>query len=297
MAIQQHLVREQLYQTLAFPYTSLAGWKPLGKDSSGTVYRCRIQDLFLSVAVKVPNAEERGSGQEIERECELLKDLRHPNIVLFLGTTVNPKGALCIITEFLTGGSLSSWLHDDAGKKERLTASVKLRVTVHVALGLRYLHSRRIIHRNVKPANCLTSFDCSAVKLTDMGCAQLIDSADSTGKFGTTGTVVYMAPEMHRDEAYGVPVDVFSYGVLLWELYSGERPFKGVKMQDLIRDVGFHGLRPTPMPESMPADLRATVEGCWKTTPKERLTMVAILEALEKLSRKEAQKESAEEDD
>jgi len=295
--MQQTLVREQLYQTLAFPYTSFAGWKPMGKDSSGTVYQCRLRDLFISAAVKVPNTDDRGSGKEIEREAELLKELRHPNFVMFLGTTVNPKGALCIVTEFLKGGSLSSWIHDDPSKKEKLTASVKLRVTVHVALAIRFLHSRRIIHRNIKPANCLTTGDCSVVKLTDVGCIQMIDTPDSTGKFGTTGTVVYMAPEMHRDDAYGLPVDVYSYGLLVWELYSGDRPYKGLKVQDLVRDVGFHGLLPTPMPESMPPDLRATVEGCWKKNTKERLTMVAVLEALEKLSRKEAQKETDDDDE
>jgi len=123
------------------------------------------------------------------------------------------------------------------------------------------------------------------VKLADLGCAKVKSSMGATlGRHGAVGTPLYMAPEVHRDENYDASADVFSYAIMLWELYSGTQPFQGWSIQRLIKDVGNGDARPQPMPATLPMVLRFTLEKCWQKTPAERPKMTTVLEVLSQVN-------------
>jgi len=225
--------------------------------------------------------------REFELESQLLRRIRHSNVVLWIGIATNPTtDALCIVTEYMDGGSLDSWLYSNEAKSAKLTPKTKLRVALHVARGLNHLHCCKppIMHRDVKPANCLVDEECSVVKIADLGVARVKTGSQRTMTAASqAGTPTYMAPEVHRDEPYNCAADVFSFALLCWELYAVQKPFRGWGMYQLIKGVGDGNERPSPMPVSMPAELAALVGRCWQKQPKDRPEMKEALGLLVKL--------------
>jgi hypothetical protein len=196
----------------------------IGKGGMGMVYRGLDESLEREVAVKTLVAEgsfDPDSRRRFEIEARAAAKLAHPNIVTVheLG---EDRGILFIAMEMLPGVDLESLLR--AG--ESLPLAEKLDVVAQVCRGLAFAHERGIVHRDIKPSN-VRLLDDGTTKIMDFGIAKLGADHHITKTGMMVGTVHYMSPEQVRGRPLDGRTDVFSAGVILYELLAGERPFRG----------------------------------------------------------------------
>jgi hypothetical protein len=195
----------------------------MGRGGMGTVYRARDEALEREVALKTLNAEgslDADSRRRFEVEAKAAARLAHPNIVTVyeLG---EDRGVPFIAMEMLSGVDLEALLR----KGPPLATAEKLDVMVQLLRGLGYAHERGIVHRDVKPSN-LRLLEDGTAKIMDFGIAKL--GATHLTKTGMmVGTIHYMSPEQVRGRALDGRSDVFSAGVILYEMLAGRRPFRG----------------------------------------------------------------------
>lgn len=240
--------------------------------------------------------EDRRLLHDFRLEVTMLNRLRHPNVVLFLGAcTLLPQ--MCILTEFCHGGSLFAAL-----RKRSWRTSLSLQdlrhVARHIARGMRYLHACHIIHRDLKSQNLLldrpVEEGCPVVKVADFGLSRNFRGIGTvTGSVAgimtsETGTYRWMAPEMIRHEPYNEKVDVYSYGVVLWELFSCEVPFSGMTPIQAAFAVADKHLRPMSESEyakdvKIPASWAALISQCWHPSSHARPRFQDILRILEEM--------------
>ncbi|XP_049935972.1 probable serine/threonine-protein kinase SIS8 isoform X2 [Nymphaea colorata] len=252
----------------------------IGQGSCGSVYH----GLWYGsdVAVKV-FAKQEYSEEVIEsfrQEVSLMKRLRHPNVLLFMGAVTSPE-RLCIVTEFLPRGSLFRLL-------QRNTAKLDWRRRIHMAMdiarGMNYLHhcNPPIIHRDLKSSNLLVDRNWT-VKVGDFGLSRLKRETYLTTKSGK-GTPQWMAPEVLRNEPSDEKADVYSYGVILWELVTEKIPWDNLNSMQVIGAVGFMNQR-LELPSNLDPRWVAIIESCWHSDPQQRPTFQELLEKLKELQR------------
>lgn len=198
----------------------------LGHGTSGVVYLAWDTLLRRQVALK----EIRADGPETERlldEARVLDRLRHPHIVRIHSVDVAPGNVILLDMELVRGRNLASFLKERAG--EPIAEAEAARIVVSVLDALGYAHERRIIHRDVKPANILIGDD-GVIKLTDFGLAEALGTGSVAGG---GGTYPYMAPEdFSEDASSDRRSDLWAVGVLLYELLTGQRPFRVQRIKD-----------------------------------------------------------------
>ncbi|MQL87017.1 hypothetical protein Taro_019552 [Colocasia esculenta] len=203
----------------------------VGQGSCGTVYHAIWYGS--DVAVKVFSKQEYSDDiiSSFRQEVSLMKRLRHPNILLFMGAITSPQ-RLCIVTEFLPRGSLFRLL-------QRNTTRLDWRRRVHMALdiarGMNYLHccNPTIVHRDLKSSNLLVDKNWT-VKVGDFGLSRLKRDTYLTTNTGK-GTPQWMAPEVLRNEPSDEKSDVYSYGVILWELVTEKIPWDNLNSMQRAR--------------------------------------------------------------
>lgn len=229
------------------------------------------------VAIKVLKSGEKNTQEEMYREftqeLSILRKVRHRNIVQLIGAMTRPP-RLCLVTEFMKGGSLLQFLHKSAPLKQ----SQLLKIASGVASGMDYLHKINIIHRDLKAANLLLD-DNEVVKVADFGVAR-VKSTDGSTMTAETGTYRWMAPEVIAHQFYNHKCDVFSYGILLWELVSGgEIPYPGYTPLQAAVGVVQRGLRPT-IPASCHPVIAQVMQYSWQPDFNTRPEFEQILEML-----------------
>jgi serine/threonine protein kinase len=183
-------------------------------------------------------------------------------------------GNLAIVTEFMERGSVYDLLHD---KKAVVSLKRRMMFAKDCALGMSWLHGATpaILHLDLKTANVLVD-DTWTAKIGDFGLAQQKRSVNA----GRVGSPVYMAPEMLQSIAFTEKVDVYSFGVILWELFTKKEPFEGkyADVADLTNAVVNREQRPE-MPADMPDKLRVLIEQCWAQSPAKRPSFVDVCKA------------------
>jgi serine/threonine protein kinase len=216
---------------------------------------------------------------EFEREVTLMKNLRHPNIVQFIGAS-NVKDNLAIVIELAPMGSLATVM-----KQRRLSQSIKLTILLETAKALQFLHTNGIIHRDIKPQNILVfSLEPKAsvhVKLTDFGTSRFI-SDDQMTVTKNVGTISYMAPEaLGKNPRIDKSADVYSFAILMWELSFEQQPYNEFQWDS---DIELHvksGKRLViPQEHSIDASLIALIEDCWGPEPSTRPSTNIIVQRL-----------------
>ncbi len=194
----------------------------IGEGGFGIVYKGRDPVLQRYVAVKTCSSSNEKLRRRFFREGQIAAALQHPNITTVHDLGVE-RGIPYLVQEFLEGEDL----HHKIGRREPLTALQRLDILVQVARGLEYAHAQGVLHRDIKPAN-IRSLPAGGVKIMDFGIAKLLhEVSDVTTQGVTLGTVGYLAPEQLRGDEVNQRTDIFSFGVLIYELMSYERPFKG----------------------------------------------------------------------
>ncbi|TKY54243.1 Serine/threonine-protein kinase EDR1 [Spatholobus suberectus] len=253
----------------------------IGQGSCGTVYHALWYGS--DVAVKVFSKQEYSDDVilSFRQEVSVMKRLRHPNILLFMGAVTSPQ-RLCIVTEFLPRGSLCRLLH-------RNTSKLDWRRRVHMALdiarGVNYLHhcNPPIIHRDLKSSNLLVDRNWTVVKVGDFGLSRLKHETYLTTKTGR-GTPQWMAPEVLRNEPSDEKSDVYSFGVILWELATEKIPWDNLNSMQVIGAVGFMNQR-LEIPKNVDPRWASIIESCWHSDPACRATFPELLERLRELQK------------
>ena len=237
--------------------------KLLAEGGFAEVYRAFDEELQRTVAIKVPKPGRVNSNDSFLAEARRVARLRHEGIVPVYDVGV--EGSACfIVGEFLEGGSLADRL-----VKERPTAQEAVRWIAEVADALEYAHLHGVIHRDLKPANILIDHHGRA-KLADFGIAQSASKPDNSGL--SLGTLRYMSPEQLEGKPSDHRSDVFSLGVVLHEMLTGEVPYRSLEPQTLRRDI----LAGSPhLSETMPREYEAICEKALSRDPQERQASAA----------------------
>ena len=268
----------------------------LGQGSMGIVYKAHDPNLDLILAVKVLRPECLQGETLVKRflaEARVLGRLDHPNIVRVYNVDED-QGTVYIAMEFLEGEGLN-----DLAKRKRLSPGEIADLGAKIAEALGYAHSKGIVHRDVKPGNILVRSD-GKPKITDFGIARIEDTAEHlrTQAGEVLGTPAYMAPEQVLSEPVDGRSDIFSLGIILYELCAGERPFRGDSLGAVFQAI----TQATPVPLSernpeIPAALAEVVERCLRRNPADRFQSgEELAAALRGCIRKESPAEPATKD-
>jgi tetratricopeptide (TPR) repeat protein len=264
----------------------------LGKGGMGEVYRARDTKLNRDVALKVLPAELAGDAERrmrFEREAQAVAALNHPNIVTI--HSVEQADEIHFITmELVEGKTLTRLIPGGGIPLDRM-----FDIAVPLADALAAAHGKGITHRDLKPDNVMVT-DEGRVKVLDFGLAKLAETGDATGEAATAtvttegkivGTVAYMSPEQAAGKSVDVRSDVFSLGVLLYELASGTRPFEAETRISTITSI----LRDTPpsltdVQQGLPRHLARIVNRCLAKEPDRRYqTALDVRNELDELRR------------
>ncbi|KAL6268889.1 hypothetical protein ACE6H2_025800 [Prunus campanulata] len=250
----------------------------------GTVHK----GIYDGREVAVKMLEWREDGQTKAEIASLKKDFRqevsiwhkldHPNITKCIGATTDTDSA-SVITEYLSGGTLKAFLIQH--RKKKLPLKTVKRLAVDLAKGLSYLHSKNIVHRDVKTENVLLDKD-GRVKIADFGVARL-EASNLVEMTGYTGTPGYMAPEVLESKPYNRKCDVYSFGICLWEMYCCDMPYPNITFSELTSAVVYKNLRPE-IPKHCPSSLAKVMKQCWDVEPKRRPEMEEVVSMLESIN-------------
>eukprot|EP00200_Dunaliella_tertiolecta_P000588 CAMPEP_0202367158 /NCGR_PEP_ID=MMETSP1126-20121109/17486_1 /ASSEMBLY_ACC=CAM_ASM_000457 /TAXON_ID=3047 /ORGANISM="Dunaliella tertiolecta, Strain CCMP1320" /LENGTH=612 /DNA_ID=CAMNT_0048962361 /DNA_START=237 /DNA_END=2075 /DNA_ORIENTATION=- len=214
------------------------------------------------VAVKILKdvQDDTSQYQEFLQEVSIMRKVRHKNVVQFIGACTR-KPNLCIVFEFMAGGSVYDYIRREG--QMRLTQILK--VALEVSRGMDYLHQRKIVHRDLKAANLLMD-EHGIVKIADFGVARIIGAGNMTAE---TGTYRWMAPEVIEHKPYGEKADIFSFAVVIWELLTCKVPYSDMTPLQAAVGVVQKGLRPG-IPPNCPPMLAELMSAAWDQNPAAR---------------------------
>ncbi|CAI7871646.1 unnamed protein product [Closterium sp. NIES-53] len=252
----------------------------------------------LGALIMDPMKLEIGPLIAVGASGEVRKGTYEGEEVAFLGVCVDVRGRMCIVTKYMEGGALSDMLRrrqplqplqpsqQQCGTARKLSMSEVLSIALDIAKAMAFLHKHGMIHRDLKSANILLDRDNHAV-VGDFGVARLKTERGEMTK--EVGTYRWMAPEAFGTSSWPVThkADVYSYGIVLWELIAGELPFADYSPLQAAVAVALNGARP-PVPENCPPGIRKLMERCWDKAPKERPEFTEVITVLQQLMREEA---------
>jgi len=253
------------------PYADLKFTKKIGKGNFGEVYDGEY--LGTRVAIKkLYFVDDDFMQKYIEREMDTLTGLAHPNIVQLIGLCIETDD-MYIVTEFVSGGDLRSKLKEPSLDIDWPT---RLAIARDIALAMNYLHSKNIMHRDLKSHNLLVA-EGWKIKVCDFGLARIAPNDGDRNLMTIVGTNEWMAPEVAIGENYALSADVFSYGMVLFEIITREKPPQR-KLKDMY---AFNTEEHKPaIPPDTPEDFWKLLVDCTAHTPDERPTFKDVVKRL-----------------
>ncbi|XP_061966553.1 probable LRR receptor-like serine/threonine-protein kinase At3g47570 [Populus nigra] len=270
----------------------------LGVGSFGSVYHGVLPD-GLNIAVKIFNLQVQGGLRSFDTECEIMRNIRHRNLVKIICSCSNldVKG---LVLEYMPKGSLEKWLYS---YNYFLDIIQRVNIMIDVASAIEYLHhgySTPVVHCDLKPSNVLLDEDMVA-HVCDFGIAKLLGASESVSQTKTLATIGYMAPEYGLDGLVSTRIDVYSFGIMLMEIFTRKRPtdemFEGeMSLKRLVKES-----LPDSVIDIVDSNLLNRGDGhslnkehcvtsimelalqCTKESPEERINMVEILARLKNI--------------
>ncbi|CAH8267717.1 unnamed protein product [Arabidopsis lyrata] len=304
-------IRNQLLERLNFGYSGsdsldqlqiikdsdLEQLRELGSGTFGTVYHGKWRGTDVAIK-RINDRCFAGKPSEQERmiddfwnEAQNLAGLHHPNVVAFYGVVLDsPGGSVATVTEYMVNGSLRNALQKNVRKFDRRK---RLLIAMDIAFGMEYLHGKKIVHFDLKSDNLLVNLrdpHRPICKVGDLGLSKVKCQTLISG--GVRGTLPWMAPELLNgiSSLVSEKVDVFSFGIVLWELFTGEEPYADLHYGAIIGGIVSNTLRP-PIPNFCDMDWKLLMERCWSAEPSERPSFTEIVNELRTMATKLPSKE------
>ncbi|XP_052022829.1 mitogen-activated protein kinase kinase kinase 21 [Apodemus sylvaticus] len=267
----------------------------IGAGGFGQVYRAtwQGQEVAVKAARRDPEQDAAAAAESVRREARLFAMLRHPNIIQLRGVCLR-QPHLCLVLEFARGGALNRALAAAAPdprtpgprRARRIPPHVLVNWAVQIARGMLYLHEEAVVpilHRDLKSSNILLlekiehdDICNKTLKITDFGLAR---EWHRTTRMSAAGTYAWMAPEVIRSSLFSKGSDIWSYGVLLWELLTGEVPYRGIDGLAVAYGVAVNKLT-LPIPSTCPEPFAKLMKECWEQDPHIRPSFALILQQL-----------------
>ncbi|KAG7564735.1 PB1 domain [Arabidopsis suecica] len=304
-------IRNQLLERLNFGYSGsdsldqlqiikdsdLEELRELGSGTFGTVYHGKWRGTDVAIK-RINDRCFTGKPSEQERmiddfwnEAQTLAGLHHPNVVAFYGVVLDsPGGSVATVTEYMVNGSLRNALQKNVRKFDRRK---RLLIAMDIAFGMEYLHGKKIVHFDLKSDNLLVNLrdlHRPICKVGDLGLSKVKCQTLISG--GVRGTLPWMAPELLNgiSSLVSEKVDVFSFGIVLWELFTGEEPYTDLHYGAIIGGIVSNTLRPQ-IPNFCDMDWKLLMERCWSAEPSERPSFTEIVNELRTMATKLPSKE------
>uniref|UniRef100_A0A1J3JTQ3 Serine/threonine-protein kinase CTR1 n=1 Tax=Noccaea caerulescens TaxID=107243 RepID=A0A1J3JTQ3_NOCCA len=260
--------------------------RELGSGTYGSVYHGKwkgsdvaIKRIKASCFAGKPSERER-LIVDFWKEALLLSSLHHPNVVSFYGIVRDgPDGSLATVAEFMVNGSLKQFLQ----KKDRtIDRRKRLIIGMDTAFGMEYLHGKNIVHFDLKCENLLVNMrdpQRPICKIGDLGLSKVKQKTLVSG--GVRGTLPWMAPELLSGKSNMVSekIDVYSFGIVMWELLTGEEPYADMHCASIIGGIVNNALRPK-IPQWCDPEWKGLMESCWASEPTERPSFAEISQKL-----------------
>ena len=241
--------------------------RTLGRGGMATVYLAHDGELGRPVALKVLSeslAADPAFRARFLREARLMANLVHPNVVQVYDVGEDERG-LSIVMEYVEGETLAAEL----SRRGRLPPAEAATIGIQICSALQAAHSERLVHRDVKPQNILRRTD-GVVKLADFGIARSLAATSHTELGTVLGTAAYLSPERARGEPVTDAADLYSLGVVLYELLTGELPFRAASLSELVLRRELGELGPPGTLAVMPPALNDAVLACLAPRPEDR---------------------------
>ncbi|XP_047333865.1 serine/threonine-protein kinase EDR1-like [Impatiens glandulifera] len=259
------------FQEWNIDYEELTVGTRVGIGFFGEIFRGIWNGTDVAIKVFLEQDLTAENMEDFCNEISILSRLRHPNVILFLGACTKPPH-LSMVTEYMDMGSLYNLIHLTEQKK-KLSWRRKLKMLRDICRGLMCVHRMKIIHRDLKSANCLVNKHWT-VKICDFGLSRIMTETPMRDTF-SAGTPEWMAPELIRNEPFSEKCDIFSLGVVMWELCTLSKPWHGVPPERVVYSVANEGSR-LEIPEG---PLGSLIADCW-AEPDQRPSCEEILTRL-----------------
>ena len=273
-----------------FPMSSIRFTREIGEGISGKVYRAQLVGYFrgnsvTDVIIRTLKSNAPPKLQnDFRHEIEVTTSFKHTNVLGLLGVCVKEE-PICMVFEYMLHGDLHGYLvvhspHSDVpianGHRHILDHNDMMHFAVQVACGMEYLAGRNYVHRDIAARNVLVGNNLT-VKISDFGSTQPSYSADYyKSNNDTLLPVRWMPPEAIVYGKFGVESDMWSFGVMMWELYSyGTQPYFGYSNLEVMQMVRVHQV--LPCPAECPAQVYALMVDCWNETPQRRPRFTKVL--------------------
>ncbi|KAI3732125.1 hypothetical protein L1987_63323 [Smallanthus sonchifolius] len=259
------------YQEWDIDFSELTVGTRVGIGFFGEVFRGIWNGTEVAIKVFLEQDLTAENMEDFCNEISILSRLRHPNVILFLGACTRPP-RLSMVTEYMEMGSLYYLIHL-SGQKKKLSWRRRLKMLRDICRGLMCIHRMKIAHRDIKSANCLVNKHWT-VKICDFGLSRMMTESPMKDT-SSAGTPEWMAPELIRNEPFTEKCDIFSLGVIMWELCTLSRPWEGLPPERVVYSVANEGSR-LDIPEG---PLGRLIADCW-AEPHERPSCEVILTRL-----------------
>ncbi|KAK4255603.1 hypothetical protein QN277_008582 [Acacia crassicarpa] len=259
------------YEEWNIDFSEITVGTRVGIGFFGEVFRGVWNGTEVAIKVFLEQDLTAENMEDFCNEISILSRLRHPNVILFLGACTKPP-RLSMVTEYMERGSLYYLIHV-SGQKKKLNWQRRLKMLRDICRGLMCIHRMKIVHRDLKSANCLVNKHWT-VKICDFGLSRIMTESNVKDT-SSAGTPEWMAPELIRNEPLDEKCDIFSLGVLMWELCTLSRPWEGIPPERVVYAVANEGSR-LDIPEGPIGKL---IADCW-AEPNERPSCEEILSRL-----------------
>ncbi|XP_020584721.1 serine/threonine-protein kinase EDR1-like isoform X2 [Phalaenopsis equestris] len=261
--LQTHFLNKPLlpFEEWNIDFSELTVGTRVGIGFFGEVFRGMWNGTDVAIKVFLEQDLTAENMEDFCNEISILSRLRHPNVILFMGACMKPP-YLSMVTEYMEMGSLYYLIHM-SGQKKKLSWRRRLKMIRDICRGLLCIHRMKIVHRDLKSANCLVNKHWT-VKICDFGLSRLMKDVPMKDET-SAGTPEWMAPELIRNEPITEKCDIFSLGVIMWELFTLSRPWEGVPAVQVVYAVANEGSR-LEIPEG---PLGKLIADCW-AEPNER---------------------------
>ncbi|GAU48581.1 hypothetical protein TSUD_369520 [Trifolium subterraneum] len=270
----------------------------LGRGSFGSVYQGKLHDGEM-IAVKVIDLQSEAKSRSFDAECNAMKELRHRNLVKIISSCSN-LDFKALVMEFMTNGSVDKWLYSH---NYCLNFLQRLNIMIDVASALEYLHhgsSISVVHCDLKPTNVLLDENMVA-HVSDFGIAKLMDEGQSKTHTETLATIGYLAPEYGSSGIVSIKGDVYSYGIMLMEIFTRKKPTDDMFVAELSLKTWISGSLPNSSMEVLDSNLvqqngeqiddiltyMSSIFGlavnCCEDSPEARMNMADVTTSLTKI--------------